>query len=91
VILSEPSSPLEPGKRQHGAQHDHDQGEGIAPAPCQFGHESEVHAVNSGDQRRRYAYNGYDRKQPEQIVLLDRYDSHTASSRKWTLLESWLS
>jgi hypothetical protein len=30
VIFSEPSSPLEPGKRQHGAQNDHGQGEGIA-------------------------------------------------------------
>jgi hypothetical protein len=36
---SEPSSSLEPGKRQHGAQHDHGQSEGIAPTLCQFGHE----------------------------------------------------
>ena len=65
-----------------GAQQDHGQGEGIAPAPCQFGHKSEVHAVNSRDQRRRYADDGYDREHSEQIVLFDRYESQHGIEQK---------
>src|SRR3954454_18181952 len=83
----EPTAPFEPQQRQDGAEYDQCKAVGITPRPIQFRHVLEIHAIHTGDQRRRHAHDRNDREDFDDVVLVDVDQPQRAVEQQLDLVE----